>query len=36
MNVAVIGGTGTIGKELVKKLSDRHQVLNCTGAGLAV
>ena len=29
MRVAVIGATGTVGKEIVKQLSDRHEVLSC-------
>jgi NAD(P)-dependent dehydrogenase (short-subunit alcohol dehydrogenase family) len=29
MRVAVIGATGTLGKEIVKQLSDRHDVVRC-------
>jgi NAD(P)-dependent dehydrogenase (short-subunit alcohol dehydrogenase family) len=29
MRVAVIGATGTLGKEIVKQLSERHEVVSC-------
>lgn len=32
MRVAVIGATGTIGREIVQKLSERHDVVSCARA----